>query len=213
MITFTPRRYFVNTIIFFVVFGLFWIIGLVFLSGILNGVGDISGSSESIRILNFKDEQALGLIFLAFSTLVLGIMCFKALAIGSSYTLTGDTLIISGLLSKNTIPYREIGEIKRLAASQVEELVVNLEKGERQNALNPTGFFQTFSEYANLIKYCTVPIVVSKGRHGRVLGARTHGEFLLLCCQNNKNYLISPKDLDGFVAALKEYGIGNIAFF
>ena len=126
---FEPRTYWGNIIIFFIIFSIFWCVGLVFLSGLINA-GNVSKLPFGFSFLN--SYQNLGLLIMVFTSLVLAVMLFKVLAVGSYYLINDQGILISINWFKREFTFNEIYEIKKVTYEEVQQIALSL----RQEQLN-----------------------------------------------------------------------------
>lgn len=141
-------------------------------------------------------------------------MLIKNLAIGCYHLISNEGLIIAINGFKNKISFNEIININKIDNKEAEELMRDIRQ--KQLSSNPLEALKSINPSINLIKYCTVPITtkqVSIGVGGRiqtrlfakVTSAKTSGDFILLTLKGEKKHLLSPKNTEGFISAIKNY--------
>ncbi len=205
MVKFAPRIYLKNLILFFVVFGIFWFVGLIFSFGFMNNVGNVTkGAALLDKLSPLGPAQNLGLIIVLFSSVALFLVFFKGLAMGCYYMINEEGILISINWFKMLIHFDEVFEVKEIDGEEVEQTALTLRRAQR-NVGNISGVMTSIKDYNDLIKYCTVPIVFNEGRRRMILSSNTAGRFILLEMKNGKKHWITPKDVDGFSAAISNY--------
>jgi len=221
MVKFAPRTYFGNTIFFYIFFSIFWFIGLIFLLGFFNDVGRVS---VSFQVLGLIGAQTIGLVFIGFSSLVILMMLFMNLAVGSYYAVNDNGIIVSRHGFKTKISFDNITAVKKINYKEAQLIVNTLRR--QQLGIDITKALKSSKEFKDFIKYCTVPITLEevKFRIGKktfiremsmrllpkVIRVRTSGDFILLILSNNKKHLLSPKNINGFIGALSKYIVESI---
>ncbi len=203
---FRARISFKDTWIFFVIFGGFFVIGVLFLSKVISG----GTSSVSSPVIWLTDEQYIGAIITAFSSFALVIIGIKNFAIGSWYgvSLKGLLMVVNG--RKNTIAFENINAISAIGAEQVSVMFNNLKKAEIffMNTATYSPIRATLNEI-DLLLYLSVPVVHTETsffkRFNFLYRTSTNGSFVLLNMKDGKTFMISPKKIEAYLAEVSKY--------
>ncbi|MBN2458785.1 hypothetical protein JXB28_00725 [Candidatus Woesearchaeota archaeon] len=196
---FAPRRYFKNTIIFYVICGLLLIAGIIVASGFMDRFP--GSSTGKIEVTSFQ----MGLIMIGFSSLIIIIMLFNNLALGSYYSVGAEGITAAKGGSKQVFSFTEILDLKKVGASEAEQLMGSYDQPQPFSSPSDIGeAMKSAYDSTKLIRFCTVPIVFS-GREPATRVAQTGGDFILLTTTSGDKYLLSPKDVDGFVRKISSF--------
>ncbi len=208
---FAPRKYFGNTIFFYIFFGMWWLIGFVLLIGFFSNVGTISKFNLSgFGSLTF--QQNLGLYFVAFASLVILVMLFVNMGVGTYYAVDERGITASKNFYKKLLPYDTIANIRKVNYEEVRKVARSLRQDQLITVTNlrPIKGIKSSIELMNLRRYSSVPITFTDLSVGsgsikiwaKNLKTSAKGDFILLTLTDNKKHLLSPKDVDGFLSTI-----------
>jgi hypothetical protein len=202
---FKARISFRKTWIFYAVFGLFFIFGVLLLLKTISG-----GSTSVVSPWSFlTNEQFFGLIIATFAALALFVIAIKNFAFGSWYGISPQGLLMVMTGYKNMISYQYIDSLSVIQADEVDVVMNNIRKAEvvpNPKTYNPA---KASVEEMDMIRYLSVPIVHTDLGIFRIftlpLMTRTNGSFVLLKLKDGKTFLLSPKEVDGYLNEVNKY--------
>ncbi len=185
---FSARRSVRNTVIFFLGFGVFTVLGL--------------------GLLIFGER--IGFLFIVFSTAFLALLVFVTLKPGWAYFIDPSGITVKRTFRSVQIPRVQIGELRLLTDREAVALIYPDQAAEAESTsnLNVVDAFRAQRRVGEKIGFSSVPIVLSETRSGGPLtitsvGASTSGDFVLVVTVEGKVYLLSPKEPKGFIEAFR----------
>ena len=188
---FSVRRSIRNTLIFYVAFGGFGILGLVL----------------------FVLGETVGWILIAFSAAFLALLLAVNLKPGWAYLIDGTGITVQRPLKRSRISRESIVELKLLTDREAVAVVYpdQVEEARSTRNMDVQGAFRARRRVGKTIGFCTVPIVFNETRAGgpgdiEKVGAKTSGDFVLVTTTEGNSYLLSPLDPQGFVRTFEETG-------
>ena len=186
---FAVRRSFHNTLIFYVAFGAFGVLGLVLLA-----LG-----------------ETVGWIPLAFSAVFLVLLLLVNLKPGWAYLIDRSGITIRRTLKRSLIPRKSVAEIKLLTDREAVAAVYpdQVEEAQSTRNMDVRGAFRAQRRVGKTIGFSSVALVFNESRAGGPLdiekvGAKTSGDFVLVITMEGNRYLLSPLDPQGFVQAFHD---------
>jgi len=182
------------------VFGFFLFIGLIFLSGNMNGVGETSLSIPQIPFIS--PEQEIGLIFTIIAVVALSLVLSKTSNTKQYYEFTENSLLIKASF-RDKIALQEIKTIELFSNEQAKSLFMEYYSKQNSGEKDPSG--QTYSS-DELICYSISPFTIWY-QGIKLYGAantnniivKVNGEFVLLTLNNGKKFLLSPDEREKFL--------------
>jgi hypothetical protein len=160
-----------------------------------------------VLMLLFAEEKGAGLALIGFGASVVLLMLLSILSPGSRYRIDGQGLLLKKGLSTCRIAFSDITGLRVLdepeANAVVREYMTPAMASEA--GLDLKGWVRSNKKYSDFVRYCTVPIILSKITSGNTLNivkfwGRTSGDFLILRETSGAERLLSPVD----PAALQE---------
>lgn len=160
-----------------------------------------------VLMLLFAEEKGAGLALIGFGASVVLLMLLSILSPGSRYRVDGQGLLLKKGLSTCRIAFSDITGLRVLdeteANAVVREYMTPAMASEA--GLDLKGWVRSNKKYSDFVRYCTVPIILSKITSGNTLNivkfwGRTSGDFLILRETSGAERLLSPVD----PAALQE---------
>lgn len=186
--SFAVRRSFRNTVIFYLAFGVFGILGLVLL---------------------VRGETA-GWILFAFAAAFIFLLLLVNLKPGWAYLIDRSGITIRRPLKPARIPRGSIVELQLLSAREAVAVVYpdQVEQVRSTRNVDIRSAFRAQRRIGKTVGYSSVPIVFKETRAGGPLdiekvGAQTSGDFVLVITSEGDRYLLSPLDPKGFVQAFE----------
>jgi hypothetical protein len=189
MKTFSPRLYYRNLWIFYA--------GGLFFTAVLFLPGDWQESGRSIAAW-----------FLVIWFLSLLILSFRP---GSKYVIDNEGIYFTSFwIHKKFIAYKDLAHLQKLTHSEVKKytdkqwvqsILVEQAKDPKRS-YKPTvqeavSELKSRYKYNQFLAYCTANIVVKVASNGAK--SYTTGDFILVTNMSGEQYLISPKDVVGFI--------------
>jgi hypothetical protein len=213
---FLHRRSFKNVWIFFLVFGVFFVIGLIFLSGAMDGVGKTSGKLIYVtQSIGISSQRIVGLGFAGFSAFALAIFSWKSFSKRPLYIIRENQIVIRpvGIFpNEKVFNFSEIQSVEKISGKEVEDITTRLMQDAEWDkwTLQLPSLVRNEMKFMKLIQYCSVPITIEKvsvGSGGGVgvpvyLKTQTDGDFVFLSLKSGERYLLSPKNIDEFIGLL-----------
>ena len=185
---FAVRRSIRNTMIFYVAFGGFGILGLVL----------------------FVLGETVGWVLVAFSAVFLALLLAVNLKPGWAYFIDGSGITIRRPFKRSRIPRVSIAELKVTSDREALEVVYpdQVEEARSTRNMDVRGAFRAQRRVGKTIGFSSVPIVFNETRAGGPLdieqvGAKTSRDFVLVTTTEGTHYLLSPLDPIGFVRAFQ----------
>jgi hypothetical protein len=152
--------------------------------------------------------ETLGAWILGFGVVLEALVILQAVRPGWSYRIGPDGITVHRAVGTVVLRREEIASVEAVDGSRVEELVagppwaqVNAGK-----AMDIGAGIRARRELGRIVALCTAPVVFTQtsGRgslHVRSVGARAPGRFVLVTLREGSVRALSPRDVDGFVAA------------
>lgn len=153
---------------------------------------------------------------LLFCVVWFSFLIIRSFVPGTSYIIGTDKLVFKSLwFWKHPILFEDIVDIRKISKT---ELQTFLEHSWIQGIITKAAqiggrYIPSPQEIARelnsrmkynwLIGYCSVPIVTNVSQRG--VKSSTEGDFIPITLTNGRQHLISPKDVDGFLAEIKRY--------
>lgn len=179
-----------------IIFLFFWCVSIVFLSGVLEGTGEVSTKLPDIPFLS-KDQE-IGLAIFLFTSLALGIIFKKTSSSNQYYEIDQTGILFKVRHLNDKISFQEIENIEKLSNDQARALAWDFYEKENKGEKDPTGNTYNMNE---LICYSIAPFTIT---YKKVLGStsvdiKAQGDFLLMTLKNGKKFLLSPDEKEIFL--------------
>lgn len=186
---FQPKVRHQDTMLFYLVFGALFLIG----------VASLIFNDASFRFL-----PGWGII--GFSGFLFFILWQQNAATDMRYELLEEGIFLKRFFFKKTIPYRQIQKIEILNSKEA-AAVIEVKQGEEVIHYNSLSFkaFDVRKELNEIIKYSSVPVTFSSTTSGiKVISHSVivKGDFILLQTLEGQKYLITPEKMREFVDAV-----------
>jgi len=182
--SFAVRRSFRNTVIFYLAFGVFGILGLVLL---------------------VRGETA-GWILFGFAAAFLTLLLLVNLKPGWAYLIDRSGITIRRPLKPGHIPRKSIAELRVVTDREAVAVVYpdQVEQVRSTRNVDIRSAFRAQRRIGKTVGFSSVPIVFKETRAGgpfdvEQVGARTSGDFVLVRTSEGDRYLLSPLDPKGFL--------------
>lgn len=185
--------------VFFLFFSAAWIFSTLMLIGIIDDTakGQIA----------FLPPMTMGQYVFGLATLTLFLITIKLFAVGSWYGVSSQGLVMSMNGYKSKISFDKIASMVKVEQSEIEEVANSLYV--KTIVTNPAVQFSAAFSSMDFIRYCTVPMVQTAIKRGHlILGTSVEMAspyFILLMRKNGRQHLLSPDDIDGFLAYAGQY--------
>lgn len=189
-----PRRFAVrrsvhNTLIFYVAFGGFGILGLILL------------------VLS----ETVGWVLVAFSAAFLALLLVVNLKPRWAYLIDSSGITIQRPLKRSRISRESIAELKLISDREAVAVVYpdQVEEARSTRNMDVRMAFRAQRRVGKTIGFSSVPIVFNETRAGGPLdiekvGVQTSGDLVLVMTAEGNRYLLSPLDPEEFVQAFND---------
>lgn len=187
---FQPKVSHSDAKLFYIVFGLMFLMGLA-------------------AVIFTKGSQGLiGWIIIGFSGLILFLMWQQNAAFDMRYLLLEEGVFLKRFFWKKIIPYSELQKVEILNESEATALIRGKyrEEVQERNKLSFTAFTKR-KRVNETIQFISVPVILSSTNSGIKISnfnVRVSGDFILLQTTNGQQYLITPLMAEGFVNEIRK---------
>jgi uncharacterized membrane protein len=152
--------------------------------------------------------ESLGAWILGFGLALEAMVIFQAFRPGWIYAVGTDGVTVRRTLGAVVLRREDVAAVEAVEGSRVEELVAGPQWAQ-VNAGRTMDFragMRARRELGRMVALCTAPVVFTQTRVGgpgavRAVGARAHGRFVLVSLRDGTQRVLSPREVDGFVAA------------
>jgi len=191
----------------------FLLIGLAIVFGIIKDNTSIVVNPENFPeyvayYLGTTTGRAFGMMWSIFSLIILGGFSLAAFQPGSYDQIDKQGITIKRLWKKYFFLFSDIQYIRKLNAEEAGNIVF-------QDLISTDSIVdipQNLKRHLNLIGFATVPFQeIRKGARrryqGKLVAVRTVGNFVLFSTHSGQQYLLTPANVDVFVALARENGV------
>ena len=179
------------------IFLFFWCVGIVFLSGVMEGVVEVTTRLPDIPLLS--GSQEIGLVIFLFTSLALGFIFKKSSTSNQCYEIDQTGILFKVGHLDDKISFQEIESIEKVSNDQARALALDFYEKENKEEKDPTGNTYSMDE---LVCYSIAPFTVA---YKKVIGSparidiKAQGDFLLMTLKNGKKFLLSPDEKEIFL--------------
>jgi hypothetical protein len=190
LMKFEPKVRHQDAKLFYIAFGICFLMGI---AGLIFGI-------PSTHLLSW------GII--GFSGLILFILWQQNAAFDIRYELVEEGIFLKRFYLKKTISYQEIQKIRILTSIEAAAILGEKQEAEvrQRNELNFKAF-KARKELNEIIKYASVPVIFSFRNSGLTIlnhSVTVKGDFVLIQTIDGEYYLITPKNMEEFVDAVRQ---------
>jgi hypothetical protein len=144
--------------------------------------------------------EPLGAWILGIGVVLEALVILQAVRPGWSYGIGPAGITVRRTLGTVVLRSEEIASVEAVDGNRVEELVVGPPR------MNLRGGIRARRELGRIVTLCTAPVVFTRTSVGgplpvRPARAQAHGRFVLVHLRDGSPRALSPRDVDGFVAA------------
>lgn len=183
---FVVRRTFRTAAVFVVVLGAFLAVGLFLLT-----VDRTAGTAMSL--------------FAGFFLLVIVV---QTLRLGWRYAIAPEGIVVKRTLRRHLIARQRVVRLEAAESATVQEMLASpqWEEANAARQLDGSSTFRAQLALGKMIGYSSVPITFSQTKRGgprsvTAVGSSAPGRFVTVYVTDGPPYILSPLDVEGFVAA------------
>lgn len=200
---FSPRKNPISVAVY-IGLGIFLVIGLLFLSGKMNG----TDKRKHVQVAGgMAYEQKVGLGITLVAGLVLAWTIVSARAVKRYYEIQADGLEIGmgPLAGSATLAFADMTAAEVVGHEVVEQKMLEVYRSSVSRTNDPNANMMGMAGFYEIIKYATVAVGPDAGtRRTENVRIKADGDFVQLTMKDNSFYFLSPADAPGLSNAITE---------